>query len=151
MQKITILISGVLILFSSLVMIPIVLQAKGKMVSPSTILEHSEKHSQPINQDKNLIKGNWQREDSNIELHISELLKNGALQVNYLNSKFIFIEKAGWTDSSDVLRLFLVYRQDENPGYSLKLNYLAEKDVLIGGYVDGSDSKSYNVIFKRIK
>ena len=151
MQKITILISGFLILFSSVVMIPIALQAKEKMVSPSAVLELSKKHSQPKNQDKNLIKGNWQREDANIELHISELLKNGALQVNYLNSKFIFIEKAGWTDSSDVLRLFLVYRQDENPGYSLKLNYLAEKDLLIGVYVDGLDSKSYNVIFKRIK
>ena len=151
MQKITILISGFLFLFLSVVMIPLSLQANGKRPSPSAFFKTSKKHSQIKHQDKNLINGNWQRDDAPVELHISKLLKNGALEVNYLNSKIISIEKAGWTDSSDVLRLFVIYRQDENPGYSLKLNYLEEKDLLIGVYVDGSDSRSYNVTFKRIK
>ncbi|WP_035640847.1 hypothetical protein [Flavobacterium gilvum] len=106
---------------------------------------------QSFEQDKNLIRGNWQRDDTNIELHITKLLKNGGLEFNYSNSKLIFVEKAGWTDSSDVLRIFFIYRQDDKPGYSLSLNYDAEKDLLIGVYVDGLENKSYNVTFRRIK
>lgn len=147
MKKITILISGFLVLFLGIIMIPFSLQAKGKIPASATVF----KHSRSIVQDKNLIKGNWQRDDSAVELQISKLLKNGGLELNYLNSKFIFIEKAGWTESSEVLRLFVIYRQDDKPGYSLSLNYMAEKDLLIGVYVDGSDNKSYNVTFKRIK
>lgn len=151
MQKITILISGFLLLFLGVTIIPFSLKAK-ENISPSlTVFKHSQKQLLSKIQDKNLIKGNWQRDDAAVELHILRLLENGSLQVNYLNSKFIFIEKAGWTNSSDVLRLFVIYRQDDNPGYSLSLNYLAEKDLLIGVYVDGSDNKSYNVTFKRIK
>jgi hypothetical protein len=151
MQKITILISGFLFLFLGTVMIPFSLLAKEINLSSSTDFRHSQKDFHSKIQDKNLIKGNWQRDDSAIELHISRLLENGSLQVNYLNSKFIYIEKAGWTNSSDVLRLFVIYRQEDNPGYSLSLQYLAEKDILIGAYVDGSDNKSYNVTFTRIK
>jgi hypothetical protein len=131
--------------------IPFSLQAKGKILSISSVFKHSQKDLPSRIQDENLIKGNWQRDDSAIELHISRLFENGSLEVNYLNSKFVFVEKAGWTNSSDVLRLFVIYRQDDNPGYSLSLHYLAEKDILIGAYVDGFDNISYNVTFKRIK
>ena len=151
MQKITILISGFLLLFLGTVMFPISIRAKEKNLSSSTVFRHLQKDFHSKIQDKNLIKGNWQRDDAAVELHISRLLENGSLQVNYLNSKFIYIEKAGWTNSSDVLRLFVIYRQDDSPGYSLSLQYLAEKDILIGAYVDGSDNKSHNVTFKRIK
>ena len=151
MQKITILISGVLLLLLGTVMIPFSLVGKAKIATSSTVFEHSERLSPTEIQDKNLIKGNWQRDDSAIELHISKLLKNGGLEIHFLNSKLIFVEKAGWTDSSDVLRLFVIFRQDDNPGYSLALNYLAERDLLVGVYVDGSDNKSYNVTFKRTK
>lgn len=151
MQKNTILISGILVLFLELVIIPFSLQAKEKTHSTPSVFKPLQKDSSSKIQDKNLIKGDWQRDDAAIELHISRLLENGSLQVNYFNSKFIYIEKAGWTNSSDVLRLFVIYRQDDNPGYSLSLQYLAEKDLLIGAYIDGSDNKSYNVIFKRIK
>lgn len=146
MKKITILISGFLLFFLGIIMIPFPLQAKGKISDFATVF----KHSWSI-QDKNLIKGNWQRDDAAVELQISRLLKNGALEVRYLNSKLISVEKAGWTDSSDVFRIFVIYRQDDKSGYSLSLNYMAERDLLIGVYVDGSDNKSYNVTFKRIK
>ncbi|MDR6845175.1 hypothetical protein [Flavobacterium granuli] len=151
MQKITILISGFLFLFLSAVIILVPLQAKGKKTNLPVIFKESLKNSYSKIQDKNIIKGNWQSDDSAVELHISRLFDNGSLEIKYSNSKFIFIEKAGWTNSSEVLRLFVIYRQDDNSGYSLSLQYLAEKDILIGAYVDGSDNKSYNVTFRRIK
>lgn len=151
MQRITFLISGFLLLFSGLVMIPFSIQADEKNTNSLIVLKHSQKHLHPIFQDKNLIKGNWEREGASDELHISKLLKNGGLEFTYSNSKLIFVEKAGWTNSSDVLRLFVIYRQEDKPGYSLSLNYDAEKDLLTGVYIDGSDNKSYNVIFRRIK
>ncbi|MBW4361154.1 hypothetical protein [Flavobacterium taihuense] len=147
MQKITILISGFLLFFFSVVM----LAFSAKTNEKTSSLLNSVDHSPSEIQDRNLIKGNWQKDGSAVELHISRLRDNGLLEVNYLNSKFIFIEKAGWTNSSDVLRLFVVYRQDDSPGYSLSLNYEAEKDLLVGAYVDGSNNKTYNVTFKRIK
>lgn len=132
-------------------MISFSLEANEKNPPPSTIFNPSKNHLPSKIQDKNLIKGNWQRDDAAVELHISNLFKNGGLELKYLNSKFIFIEKTGWTESSDILRLFVIFRQDDVPGYSLSLNYLVEKDLLVGIYVDGSVSKSYNVTFKRIK
>src|SRR6187402_1353302 len=148
MQKITLLISGILLLTMDLAMISFSIQENGKNATPLADFKHSKKQSPSKIQDKNLIKGNWQRDDSAVELHISKLFKNGGLEVNYLNSKLVFVEKAGWTNSSDVLRLFVIYRQEDNSGYSLSLNYLAEKDMLIGVYIDGSDNRSYNVTFK---
>ena len=147
MQKITILISGFLLFFFGVVMLAFSPRTIEKTSSSLNVFDYSLTEIQ----DKNLIKGNWERVDAAVELHISRLRDNGLLEVNYLNSKFIFIEKAGWTNSSDVLRLFVIYRQDDNPGYSLSLNYLAEKDLLVGAYVDGSNNLSYNVTFKRIK
>lgn len=151
MQKNTFLTSGFLFLLLGFIVIPFLVQAGEKKPNSLTVFKHSQKQERPAIQDKNLIRGNWQMDDSAIELQVLELLKNGGLEVNYSNSKLVFIEKAGWTQSSDVLRLFVIYRQDDKPGYSLSLNYVADKDLLVGIYVDGLDNKSYNVTFRRIK
>jgi len=151
MQKITFLISGFLLLFVGFLMIPFSVQASEINPNSSIVYKHSQKHHGRIIQDKNLIRGKWGMDDSAIELQVLELLKNGGLQVNYSNSKLVFIEKAGWTESSDVLRIFIIYRQDDKPGYSLSLNYIADKDLLVGIYTDALDNKSYNVTFRRIK
>jgi hypothetical protein len=151
MQKKTTLIRLFAVLFGGIVMTNISLYAKSENPLPFLFFMRVQKVEFSKEQDKNLLKGNWQNDNASAELHISELLDNGLLQVNYFNSKLIFIEKAGWTNSSDVLRLFVIYRQSDNPGYSLSLNYLDEKDMLVGAYIDGSDNKSYPVSFKRIK
>ena len=151
MRKITIFIGGFFLLFLVVVMLPFSGLAKGKIPLSLSVFKHSQKHFFSNAQDKNLIKGNWQRVDAAAELHILRLRENGLLEANYLDSKFVFVEKAGWTKSSDVLRLFVIYRVDDISGYSLALNYLAEKDLLVGAYVDGSNNQTYNVTFKRIK
>lgn len=150
MHRITFFITGFLFLFSGIVVLLFPLQISERKSYSSSSFAYSQNYQSPP-QDKNLIKGNWQSDGAKEELLISRLWKNGALEVKYSNSKQIYIEKAGWTNSSDVVRLFVIYRQDEKQGYSLSLNYDAEKDLLTGAYVDGSDNKSYNVIFKRIK
>lgn len=151
MQKNTFLTSRFLFFLLGFIMILFSVQANEKNLNSAIVFKPSQKGLLPMIQDKNLIKGNWGMDDSAIELQVLELLKNGGLEVNYLNSKLVFIEKAGWTQSSDVLRLFVIYRQDDKPGYSLSLNYVADKDLLVGIYVDGLDNKSYNVTFRRIK
>jgi hypothetical protein len=151
MQKNTILIRLFAVLFGGIVTSSVSLYAKSENPLPCLFFRYVQKAGFSKEQDKNLLKGNWQNDAAGAELHISELLDNGLLQANYFNSKLIFIEKAGWTNASNVLRLFIIYRQKDNPGYSLSLNYLAEKDLLVGTYIDGSDNKSSNVTFKRIK
>jgi len=98
-----------------------------------------------------LLKGSWQREDNAEELKISSILDTGLLEVNYYTGKRVIIEKAGWTDSSNVLRIFVFFGQEEKTGYSLTLNYLPEKDLLVGVYIDGATNSSFKVVFKRNK
>jgi hypothetical protein len=151
MQKITYLIGGFLLLSMDVALISFSIEENEKIPNIPAVFTNSERHSLVKNQDKNLLKGTWRRDDETVEIRISNLLENGGLALNYLNSEYIFIEKAGWTDSSDVLRLLITYRQDDHPGYNLSLNYLAEKDLLVGVYVDGSNNKLHNVTFKRIE
>lgn len=142
MKKITFFISGFLLLFLGTALFSFSLQANEKKscgIEAFSVL------------DKNIIRGNWQREDAAVELQVSKLLKNGGLEVTYTNAKSVFVEKAGWTNSSEVLRLFLIYNQDGKSGYSLSLNYDEKNDWLIGVCTEGSNNNSYNVIFKRIR
>lgn len=151
MHKNTPLISGFLVFCLVLFMLPFLVYSRERNPIFDIVCIHLPKEWLAGLQDKNLLKGNWQNEEAAVELHISKLLKNGGLEVKYLNSKSIFIEKAGWTNSSDVLRVFVIYREEGKPGYSLALNYIAEKDLLVGEYVDGLNNRSFNVTFKRIK
>jgi hypothetical protein len=146
MRNITILTNSISLLFLCVILSPISLQAKGESPLQSTIY----KYSQSKFQDENLIKGNWQSDNIAVELQIIGVSENGLLEVNYRYSKLVTIEKSGWTNSSNVLRLFILFQQEEKSGYSLTLNYLPEKDLLVGVLVDGSDSKSSAVTFKRM-
>lgn len=102
-------------------------------------------------QDKNLLKGIWERTDAAGELKISEILPNGALRCTFTNPKSITIEKAVWSNTSDVLRIHILFREDSYPGSSFSLNYIAEKDQLLGTYFDALTNESYAVSFKRVK
>jgi hypothetical protein len=104
-----------------------------------------------ISNEESLLKGSWQREDNAEELKISSILDTGLLEVNYYAGKRVIIEKAGWTNSSNVLRIFVFFGQEEKTGYSLTLNYLPEKDLLVGIYIDGTTNSSFKVVFKRNK
>jgi hypothetical protein len=108
-----------------------------------TIIQHPKK------QDKNLLKGIWQRTDASGELTISEIMDNGFLTATYGNPKGINIEKAVWLNTSDVLRIYILFREDLYPGSSFSLNYLPEKDQLLGTYFDALTNESYTVSFKR--
>jgi hypothetical protein len=110
----------------------------------TTIIQHPEK------QDKNLLKGIWQRTDAAGELTISEIQDNGFLNATYYNPKGITIEKAVWLNSSDVLRIYILFREDKYPGSSFSLNYMIEKDMLLGTYFDALTNESYTVSFKRV-
>jgi hypothetical protein len=146
MRKVITLLRSISLLFLVIILSPVSLQAKGKSLLQSTVYKPSLLKPQ----DENLIKGNWQSDNISAELQITAVLENGLLEVNYRYSKLVFIEKSGWTNSSNVLRLFVLFQQENKTGYSLTLNYLPEKDLLVGVYVDGSDNKSSAVTFKRV-
>jgi hypothetical protein len=149
MRKITILSSSILLLFLAIILNSISLQAKEASPLQSTFYQYSQNYRMPKSQDENLIKGNWQSDAVTAQLQITGVLANGLLEVNYRYSKLVFIEKSGWTNSSNVLRLFILFQQENKSGYSLTLNYLPEKDLLVGVYVDGSNDTSSAITFKR--
>lgn len=105
----------------------------------------------PIFNEESLLKGSWQREDKAEELKITSIFDTGLLEVDYYVGKRVIIEKAGWTNSSNVLRIFVFFTQEEKTGYGLILNYLPEKDLLVGVYIDGVTDTSFKVVFKRNK
>jgi hypothetical protein len=125
------------------------LSAKNRVLTIDATFEHPN----PIEQkrDKNLIKGVWGRTDGEGEINISGVFDNGLLTAKFYNSKSINIEKAVWTNSSDVLRIYILFREDNYPGSSFSLNYIAERDLLIGVYFDALTNESNTVTFKRVK
>jgi hypothetical protein len=149
MKKITIQSSFYIFLFLVLPMPDYQLSANNKIrhvsgsIENRTIIQHAKK------QDKNLLKGIWERTDASGELTISEIMDNGFLTATYGNPKGINIEKAVWLNTSDVLRIYILFREDLYPGSSFSLNYLPEKDQLLGTYFDALTNESYTVSFKR--
>jgi hypothetical protein len=127
------------------------LSARNEIPNAYGIFEHSCTIDQSKKQDKKLIKGVWGRADAAGEINISEVLDNGLLKATFCNPKSINIEKAVWTNSSDVLRIYILFREDNYPGSSFSLNYLAEKDLLLGIYFDALTNESNTVTFKRVK
>jgi hypothetical protein len=125
------------------------LNVKNRIAITTNIFEHSSSIEQK--HDKNLIKGVWGRMDGTGEINISEVHDNGLLVAKFYNPKLINVEKAVWTNSSDVLRIYILFREDNYPGSSLSLNYMAEKDLLLGVYFDALTDRSYTVSFKRVK
>jgi hypothetical protein len=102
-------------------------------------------------QDKNLLKGVWGRRDGLGEINISEVIDNGVLKATFYNPKLINIEKSTWLNSSGVLRIHILFREDNYPGSTFSLNYIAEKDVLVGVYFDAVTNESYTVTFDRVR
>jgi hypothetical protein len=127
------------------------LSARNKTPNANGTLEHSSSMERSKKHDKNLIKGIWGRTDGAGEINISEVLDNGLLKATFCNPKSINIEKAVWTNSSDVLRIYILFREDNYPGSSFTLNYMAEKDLLLGMYFDALANESQTVTFKRVK
>ncbi|WP_281322931.1 hypothetical protein [Flavobacterium aestivum] len=127
------------------------LNAKNRIAITKDVSEHSILIKQSRKADKNLIKGLWGRTEGVGEINISEVRDNGLLKATFCNPKSINIEKAVWTNSSDVLRIYILLREDNYPGSSFSLNYIAEKDLLLGVYFDALTNISYTVSFKRVK
>jgi hypothetical protein len=138
-------------LFIGLSMESYQLNAKSELPNENSASKDLSFMEQPKKKGKNLLKGVWGRADGPGEINISEVLDNGVLKTTFYNPKLINIEKAVWTNSSDVLRIYILLRDDSNPDSSFSLNYLPEKDLLIGVYFDGLTKESYAVTFKRVK
>jgi hypothetical protein len=124
---------------------------KTEIPTVNYIPEHSILTKQTEKQDKNLLKGVWGRTDATGVVNISEVLDNGLLKTTFYSPKMINIEKAVWTNSSDVLRIYILLREDNYPGSSFSLNYMAEKDLLLGVYFDALTNESLTISFERIK
>jgi hypothetical protein len=139
------------ILFLAMSMKSYQISARNEMPNANGIFEYRSPMERCKILDKNLIKGVWGRTDGAGEINISVVLDNGLLTATFCNPKSITIEKAVWTNSSDVLRIYIIFREDNYPGSSFSLNYLAEKDLLLGVYFDALTNESQTVTFKRIK
>lgn len=138
-------------LFVGLSMQSYQLNASNKLPDVNVAFEDLSSIEQPKNKDQNLIKGVWARIDGPGEINISQVMDNGLLKVTFYNPKLVNIEKAVWTNSAEVLRIYILLRDDSYPGSGFSLNYSSEKDLLVGFYYDALINESFAVTFKRVK
>lgn len=151
MQKITFLVAGIRNLMMGICLISF------------SVLAHDSKWDKPgvlcfgsygfgiEQQDKNILKGSWQMEGSAVELQVLRVFKSGTAEVKYLNAKRIAIQKSGWTNSSGILRLFVLFSQNEQADFSLSLQYDAKKDILYGSLQKGANGSLTTVLFRRVR
>jgi len=114
--------------------------------------DSTEKVSKLINKiDKSLLVGNWLRTDADYLIKIKSINDDGTLEAQYFNPKPINIGKANWVASNSDLKVVVELRDENYPGSTYTLNYLADKDILAGDYFQAVEGITFYVEFARYK
>lgn len=101
--------------------------------------------------DKKLLVGEWSRMDAPCQIKITEVLDNGKLELAYFNPKSIKTGKAYWLIKGTFLTISVELLDEDYPRSNYKLNYNAERDMLVGDYFQVVDGTANPVEFVRTK
>ena len=101
--------------------------------------------------DKYLLVGEWSKTGTPYLIKITGVFDIGKLEVGYYGAQKIEIEKANWAKTGTLLSVYIELQDPEYPGSNFKLNYIPERDVLVGRYYDAMEGMEYPVEFIRIK
>jgi len=115
------------------------------------ILDKTKEIKPNTDPDKNLLLGEWSKVGTPYLIKITGALEDGKLAVDYFNPKKIEIEKANWLKRGTLLSVYIELQDPDYPGSNFKLNYIPERDVLVGDYFDASEGIFYPVEFVRIR
>lgn len=84
-------------------------------------------------------------------MKITEVYDTGKLELAYFDLKSINTGKAYWLLKGTFLSLYIELVDKNNPGSFYKLNYNAERGLLVGDYYEVVDGITYPVEFVRTK
>lgn len=97
----------------------------------------------------NIIAGDWQRSDGNYRINVSEVQKEGQVNVKYFNPRPIHIANANVSTEKEMIKLFIKFQDKGYEGSTYRLYYYAQKDALVGFYYQAPTDRTYQVIFLR--
>ncbi len=98
-----------------------------------------------------LLIGEWSRTETACQIKITEVYDNGKLELAYFHLKSINTGKTYWLLKGTILSLYVELLDENHLGSYYKLNYNAERDLLVGDYFEVVDGKTYPVEFTRTK
>lgn len=101
--------------------------------------------------DQRLLVGEWSRTETPCLMKITEVHDNGKLELAYFDLKSINTGKTYWLLKGTFLSLYVELLDENHPGSYYKLNYNAERDMLVGDYFEVMDGLTYAVEFTRTK
>ncbi|MGG7034840.1 MAG: hypothetical protein ACI7YS_06545 [Flavobacterium sp.] len=108
-------------------------------------------HKSDTDPDKNLLIGEWSQTETRNLIKITETLEIGKLELEVYNPTKIEIEKANWSKTGNLLSVYIELQNENLTRSNYKLNYIPQRDVLVGEYFQATDSTRYSVEFIRIK
>lgn len=101
--------------------------------------------------DPRSLVGEWTRTETPCQINITEALDSGKVTLTYFDLKSVNTGKSYWLIKGTFLSLVVELLDENNPGSYYKLNYISERDVLVGNYFDVIDGMTYPVEFARTK
>jgi hypothetical protein len=95
------------------------------------------------------VKGRWLRPDGGYILAITTIEADGRAEAGYFNPNPIKVAWATVTSEGAETKVKVELRDQNYPGCLYKLNYLADKDRLVGTYFQAQMQQTYDVEFVR--
>jgi len=118
------------------------------VVANATSAETVEQTSSPK---VDIFLGDWQRTDGGYRIIVSEIKKDGAAKVEYLNPRPINVAKAYVKTQKDYRKLYIEFQDKGYEGSTYTLYYYDKQDALVGFYYQAPMKQKYEVIFLRTK
>jgi len=94
-------------------------------------------------------KGRWLRPDGGYILAVTTIEADGRAEAGYFNPNPIRVAWATVKSEGGVIKVTAELRDENYPGCIYKLNYLPEKDRLVGTYFQAQQQQTYEVEFVR--
>jgi hypothetical protein len=100
---------------------------------------------------KEILLGDWKRDDAEEIIRVLQVSDDGTAQVNLQNPQTVRIRKATWRYDTNFLILYIESGNDNVPGSNYTLVYLPEEDAFTGQWYRSADHVTDQVRFSRVK
>ncbi len=126
---------------------------KQESILPDTVAKTQQGElSKPIEKaGQDRLLGRWVRSDGGYVIEIREAATDGKLDADYFNPNPIHVARGGWLMKQDKLMVEVELRDVNYPGSLYTLEFVADKDQLVGSYFQAVEGATFAVEFVREK
>ena len=101
--------------------------------------------------DKNLLTGEWSETGTPNLIKITGVDESGRLQIGFFNPKSITVLKSNWIKNGNLLSVYIELQDEKYMNSNFKLNYVPERDMLVGEFYDAMQDFTCPTEFAKIK